>query len=110
MKCLNGNIIIVRGENQSERRGIILPESSQEESNIGEVICIDESITTVAVGDTVLVPLLTMMRVMQTKMFDLTVDGKPALVVKEEDISVVWPKDEGISLGDLRRDLDLEVN
>ena len=94
MKCMNGNIIIVRGENQSERKGILLPESAQEESNIGEVICIDESINTIDVGDTVLVPLLTMMRVRQTHMFDLVVDGKNALVISADDIAVIWRKDE----------------
>ncbi|MBW2604695.1 MAG: co-chaperone GroES [Deltaproteobacteria bacterium] len=92
MKCMNGNIVIVRGKNQSERKGIILPEAAQEESNVGEIICIDETIMSLDVGDTVLVPLLTMMRIRQTGMCDLIVDGKPALVIKEEDIAVVWPK------------------
>ena len=92
MKCLHDNVVLIRGENQTERKGILLPDSAQEESNTGEVICVGPDVKDIKVGDTVLVPLLTFMRVMSTKQVDLFIDGKPALVVKEEDIAVVWPR------------------
>jgi len=94
MKCLSDNIIVIRGENQSERKGILLPDSAQEESNRGEVICIGPDVKSLKVGDTVLVPLLAMMRVKQTGIFDLMVNEKPALVLNESDVAVVWPQDE----------------
>ena len=94
MNCLHDNIIVVCGENQSERGGILLPDSAQEESNRGEVICIGPDVKSLKVGDTVLVPLLAMMRVKQTGIFDLTIDEKPALVLNESDVAVVWPQDE----------------
>jgi len=96
MKCLHDNLVIIRGENQSERKGILLPEGAQEESNVGEVICIGPGVQHIDVGDTVLVPLLTQMRVIQTKMCDLTADEKPAMVIKEADVAVVWPKEEKV--------------
>ncbi len=36
---------------------------------------------------------MTQMRLSQTKCCDLMIDDKPAVVVKAEDIAVVWPKD-----------------
>ena len=98
MKCLHDNLVIIRGENQSERKGILLPEGAREESNVGEVICIGPGVQQIDVGDTVLVPLLAMMRVKQTGIFDLMVDEKPALVLRESDVAVVWHKDvEGLN-------------
>ncbi|NOQ21627.1 MAG: hypothetical protein GQ565_03110 [Candidatus Aegiribacteria sp.] len=94
MRCLHDNIVLIRGKNVTERKGILLSDSAQEESNTGEVICIGPDVKSIQVGDTVLVPLLTFMRVMSTKQVDLMVNDKPALVVKEEDIAVVWPQED----------------
>jgi len=100
MKCLHNNVVVIQGKKASERKGIILPESAQEEANVGEVLCVGPECKDVKVGDTVLVPLLTMMRVTQTGAFDLTVGEKKALVFKEEDIAVMWPKEDDEPEGD----------
>ena len=98
MKCLGDNIVVVQGERQTERKGILLPDSVQEDSPNGEVIAIGPEVRDIRVGDTILIPAAVWFRVMQTRKFDLTVeiDGteKPALVLKEEEIAVIWPKDE----------------
>jgi len=102
MKCLANNMIIVREKSDAEKNGILLPENARKEKPYGEVICVGPDCKNVAVGDRVLIPLLTLMRMRQTGVCDLEVElvpGKPepALVVKEEDVAVVWEKDvEGI--------------
>jgi co-chaperonin GroES (HSP10) len=94
---LGNNLVVVRGAKQGERRGILLPDTAQEESNTAEVIAIGPDVKYIRVGDTILVPMLTYVRVMQTRTFDLTVsvagEEKPALVIKEEDVAVVWPQE-----------------
>lgn len=94
MKCLFNNVVIVREKSADTDRGIVLPDSAKKKSNRGEVVCAGPDCRLLDVGDRVLVPLLTMMRVQQTGAFDLMVDGQPALVIKEEDVAVVWDKDD----------------
>lgn len=95
MKCLGNNVVIVREQAAADVNGIVLPDSAKKESRRGQIVCVGPDCE-LNVGDKVLVPLLTMMRVMQTGAFDLEYRGEPALVVKEEDIAVVWtPNDEG---------------
>lgn len=85
-------IVALPGKKQNERRGILLPDSAQEDSPIAEVYAVGPDVKTVKVGDSILIPMLTQMRMIQTKYCDLFVDEKPAIVVKEEDVAVVWPK------------------
>ena len=96
-------IVAIPGQKQSERKGILLPESAQESSPIAEVYAIGPNVQTIDVGDSILIPLLTQMRMMQTKVCDLLVDEKPAIIVKEEDVAVVWPREAGIDC-DKQRD------
>ncbi|MCP4541709.1 MAG: hypothetical protein GY832_31645 [Chloroflexi bacterium] len=86
--------MLIREKNEAVEKGILLPDSAQKESKRGEIVCVGPDVQTLDVGDRVLVPLLTMMRVMQTGAFDLEHEGEPALVVKEEDVAVVWRRGE----------------
>jgi len=99
MKCLHDNMVIVREKSDAEKNGILLPEAAREQKLRAEVICIGPGVQHVQVGDKVLIPMLTAMRMRQTGICDLEVEltpGKPepALVVKEEDVAVVWLKNE----------------
>jgi len=93
MECLGNNVVIVREKSADVERGIVLPDSAKKESKRGQVVCAGPECKRLKVGDKILVPLLTMMRVMQTGAFDLEYEGEPALVVKEEDVAVVWTSD-----------------
>jgi co-chaperonin GroES (HSP10) len=92
MKALADFVVVMQGEKATERKGILLPDVAREQSNRAEVVAIGPKVTTIAVGDTVLIPLLTLMRINSTHVCDLMIDDRPALVLKEEDIAVVWPK------------------
>ncbi len=98
MKVLGNNLVVVQGEKQSERKGILLPDTAQEENCRGEVIAIGPGVQTIDVGDSVLIPLTTYARIMRMKAFDfaVTINGeeKPAVVIPEDEIAVVWPKGE----------------
>jgi co-chaperonin GroES (HSP10) len=91
MKALGEFIVVMQGEKASERKGIFLPDSAQEQSNKAEVIAVGPDVKHIKVGDTILIPLLTLMRVANTHICDLMIDDRPALVLKEEDVAVVWP-------------------
>ncbi len=93
MKCLGNSLVVVQGKKQSERKGILLPDTVQEDSNTGEVVAIGPGVQTIDVGDTVLIPVSTYVRIMHTQKFDLMVEEKPAVVLKEEDVQVIWPKE-----------------
>jgi len=94
MKCLGNNLVVIQGQKQSERRGILLPDSAQEDSPLAEVIAIGPGVQTIDVGDHVLIPMMTWLRVVHASRFDFEVGGKPALVLKEDEVQVVWPKGE----------------
>lgn len=94
MKCLGNSLIVVQGRKVTERKGILLPDSVQEDSPLGEVIAIGPGVQQIDVGDHVLIPSDAYFRIMRSGKFDMEVDGKPALVLKEDQIQVVWPKEE----------------
>lgn len=98
MRCLGNSLVIVQGQKQSERKGILLSDSAQEDSNTGEVVAIGPNVQTIDVGDTVLIPGNTYVRIMHTGKFDLMVnvsgEEKPAMVLREDEIQVMWPKGE----------------
>lgn len=95
MKALSTFVVIQPGEKAKERKGILLPESVQEDPTMATVVAVGPDVTTVAEGDAVLIPLMTQMRLMHSGgVVDFFIDERPALVVKEEDIAVVWPKNE----------------
>jgi co-chaperonin GroES (HSP10) len=66
MKCLHNNVVIVREKSIDQEKGILLPDSAKKESKRGQIICAGPDCKDLKVGDKILVPLLTMMRVMQT--------------------------------------------
>jgi co-chaperonin GroES (HSP10) len=94
MKVLGNNLVVVQGEKQSERKGILLPDAAQEASNRAEVIAIGPGVQQIDVGDHVLIPLMTLARLAHTHICDLMVNDKPALVLKEDEVAVVWEKDD----------------
>jgi co-chaperonin GroES (HSP10) len=97
MKCLNDFVVAIPGEKETQKKGILLPEGAQEDSPIAEVVAVGgfaEADYGINVGDHILIPLMTQMRLMQTKCCDLMIDDKPAIVVKAEDVAVVWPKED----------------
>lgn len=98
MKCLGNALVVVQGKKQSERKGILLPDSAQEDSPLGEVIAIGPGVQQIDVGDHVLIPTMTWLRVMNTRKFDLMVEVNgeetPGLVLKEDEIAVVYPREE----------------
>jgi co-chaperonin GroES (HSP10) len=92
MQALQDYIVVMEGEKAKERKGIILPDSAQEHSNKAEVIAVGPDVRMIEVGDTILLPMDTILRVMTTHTADLMIDDKPAFVVKEGDVAVYWPK------------------
>jgi co-chaperonin GroES (HSP10) len=76
----------------------LLPDTAQEENCRGEVIAIGPGVQQIDVGDMVLIPMTTYVRIMRAKAFDfaVTINGeeKPAVVIPENEITVVWPKRE----------------
>jgi len=94
MKCLGNSLVVIQGQKQSERKGILLPDSAQENNPLAEVIAIGPGVQCIDVGDHVLIPMTTYVRIMHTGKFDLEIEGKPALVLKEDEIQVVYPKGE----------------
>ena len=93
MRALGNYLVVMPGEKASERKGILLPESAQEQSNQAEVVAVGPDVKHIAVGDTILIPMMTMARVAHTQAVDLMIEDKPALVLKEEDVAVVWPRE-----------------
>jgi len=91
MIALGDYIVAVPGKRQSERKGIVLPESAQQDSPVAEVVAVGDKVENVVPGDHILIPLMTQMRMMQTHVVDFFYDEKPAIVVKEEDVAVIWP-------------------
>jgi len=93
MQALGSFLVVMPGEKASERKGIFLPESAQEQSNRAEVVAVGPDVKHIAVGDTILIPMMTLARVARTQAVDLMIEDKPALVLSEADIAVVWPKE-----------------
>jgi len=96
MICLGNYLVVIEGEKLTERRGIVLPESAQENSSKAEVIAVGPDVKNIEVGDVVLIPLPVLARLAHTHICDLMVDDKPALVLQEPDVAVVWPKEDEI--------------
>ena len=91
MRALGSFLVVMPGEKASERKGILLPESAQEQSNRAEVVAVGPDVKNIAVGDTILIPMIALARVAHTQAVDLMIEDKPALVLSEADIAVVWP-------------------
>ena len=93
MHVLGNNIVVIQGKKQSQRGNIVLPDTAQEDSPTGEVLAVGPDVKAIRPGDTVLIPLFTYARVIQTKRFDLMIEDKPALVIDAKDVAVVWPRE-----------------
>lgn len=97
MKCLNDFVVAMPGDKPKEKKGILLPDGADlGDAPVAEVVAVGhmaEMDYGINVGDTILLPMMTQVRLMQTKCPDMMIDDKPAVVVKAEDIAVVWPKD-----------------
>lgn len=102
MRCRQDYVVVIQGEKQTERRGIVLPDMAQEDSFKGEVIAVGPDVEDIEIGDHILIPISAYVRVMRTQKFDFSVsiDGedKPAIVVKAEEIAVVWPREDGVQV------------
>jgi len=94
MKVLADNIVVIQGEKQTERKGILLPDSAQETSDRAEVVGAGPDVKHISVGDHILIPLMVRMRVSHTKACDMMFGEKPALVMSEKDVAVVWPRED----------------
>jgi co-chaperonin GroES (HSP10) len=94
MKVLADNIVVVQGEKQTERKGILLPDSAQETSDRAEVVGVGPDVKDINVGDHILIPLMVKVRVSHTNACDMMFNDKPALVMKEEEVAVVWPRED----------------
>lgn len=92
-RCREDFVVLVPGEKQSERKGILLPEQAQEDNPIAEVYAVGDRVEDIEVGDHVVVPMMTQMRLAKSNCVDFFIeDSKPALVVKAEEIAVVFEK------------------
>ena len=91
MKALADYLVVMEGEKAQERKGILLPDSAQERSNRGTVVAVGPDVKHINVGDTILIPLGVLMRLAHTKVCDLMIDDKAALIMQEKDVAVVWP-------------------
>ena len=93
MRCLNDFVVAMPGEKPKEKKGILLPDGADlGDSPVAEVVAVGDDVMYIQPGDTILIPLMTQMRMMSTKTCDMLIDDKPAIVVSASDIAVVWPK------------------
>lgn len=93
-RCRHDFIVAMPGDKPKEKKGILLPDGADlGDAPVAEVVAVGPLVQDIEVGDTVLIPLMTQMRMMQTKTCDLLIDDKPAVVLRCEDVAVVWPKE-----------------
>lgn len=95
MRALGNYLVVMQGEKAAERKGILLPDTAQETSNKAEVLAVGPDVKNIKVGDTVLIPLMVLVRLSHTQVCDLMIDDKPALVLDANDVAVVWPAETG---------------
>lgn len=91
LRALGNYLVVMQGEKAAERKGILLPETAREASNKAEVVAAGPNVQNIKVGDTVLIPLMTLARLAHTQVCDFMIDDKPALVLDANDVAVVWP-------------------
>lgn len=101
MQAMGDFIVVMPGEAASERKGILLPAAAREQSNRAEVVAVGPEVKNIRCGDMVLVPLGVLARVAHTQTVDMMIDDKPALIMQEKDVAVVWPKEDAASGKDL---------